>query len=66
MASNIAFDPQLLEEAVKVGHHKTKREAINSALKEYVIRHKQLNLIGCFGSIDLDTDYDYKEARKRK
>lgn len=66
MASNIAFDPFLLEEAVRVGHHKTKREAINSALKEYVMRHKQLNLIKLFGKVDFDSDYDYKAVRKRK
>lgn len=66
MASNIAFDPFLLEEAVRVGHHKTKKEAINSALKEYVMRHKQLNLIKLFGKVDFDSDYDYKAVRKRK
>lgn len=45
MASKVAFDSELLEKAVLVGHHKTKKEAINSALKEYVMRHTQLNLV---------------------
>ncbi|MBA2369864.1 MAG: type II toxin-antitoxin system VapB family antitoxin [Candidatus Protochlamydia sp.] len=66
MASNIAFDPYLLEEAVRIGHHKTKKEAINSALKEYIMRHKQLNLIEFFGKVDFDDDYDYKKARKKR
>lgn len=66
MASNIAFDPLLLEEAVVVGHHKSKKEAINSALKEYVMRHKQLNLLQFFGKVDFATDYDYKSARKNR
>ena len=65
MASNIAFDLFLLEEAVKMGHHKTKKEAINAALKEYVMRHKQLNLIKFFGKVKFDPQYDYKAARKR-
>lgn len=65
MASNIAFDIDLLEEAVRVGHHKTKKEAINAALKEYVMRHNQLKLIELFGKIDFDDNYDYKAARRR-
>jgi hypothetical protein len=63
MERNIAIDPKLLEEAVLIGHHKTKREAINSALKEYVMRHKQMNIVNFFGKVDYATDYDYKEAR---
>jgi Arc/MetJ family transcription regulator len=66
MASNIAFDPLLLQEAVRVGHHKTKKDAINSALKEYVMRHRQLELIEFFQEVDFDPDYDYKAARKRR
>ncbi len=66
MASNIAYDPILLEEAVEVGHHKTKRAAINTALKEYVMRHKQLNLVGLFGKVDYAKDYDHKSARKKR
>lgn len=66
MASNIAFDPLLLEEAVKVGHHKTKKEAINTALKEYVMRHNQLNLVNFFGKVAFASDYDYKAARKKR
>ena len=66
MASNIAFDSALLEEAVRIGHHKTKKEAINSALKEYVMRHRQLDLVNFFGKVDFDSDYDYKAARKNR
>ena len=66
MASNIAFDTELLEEAVQIGHHKTKKEAINSALKEYVMRHKQRKLVKFFGKVEFDVHYDYKAARKKR
>lgn len=65
IANNIAFDSELLEEAVIVGHHKSKKEAINAALKEYVMRRKQLKIIDFFGDVDWD-NYDYKKARKKR
>ena len=36
MATNLQIDPQLLEQALKVGGHRTKRETVNEALAEYV------------------------------
>lgn len=65
MASDFEFE-QLLDEAVLVGHHKSKKEAMNSALKEYVMRHKQLNLVKLFGKINYAKDYDYKSGRKNR
>lgn len=65
MATNLAIDIDLLNEAVKVGKHKTKKEAVNQALKEYILRRKQSGIVQLFGKIDFDPDYDYKKARKR-
>jgi hypothetical protein len=31
MPTNLALDDKLIEEARKVGHHKTKREAVSAA-----------------------------------
>ena len=41
MATNLAIDEELLKEAQKVGNHKTKKETVNEALKEYIQRKKQ-------------------------
>ncbi len=65
MATNLNIDQELLREAVEMGHHKTKREAVNMALKEYVQKRKQMGIVKLFGTLDWDGDYDYKEERKR-
>jgi hypothetical protein len=65
MATNLAIDDKLILKAVKVGKHKTKREAVNAALKDYIARKNQLKVISLFGKIDFDQKYDYKKARNR-
>jgi Arc/MetJ family transcription regulator len=66
MATNLAIDDTLLKEAQRIGRHKTKKATVTEALKEYIRRRKQLEIMNLFGSIDYDDDYDYKEARNRK
>jgi hypothetical protein len=66
MPTNLALDDKLIEEARRVGKHKTKKEAVTVALKEYVQRRKQLKIIDLFGTIDYDPNYDYKAERRRK
>ncbi len=66
MATNLALDDRLVEEARRVGRHKTKREAVSAALAEYVKRRKQLRILDIFGTVDFDPKYDYKAERRRK
>ncbi|NUQ36056.1 MAG: type II toxin-antitoxin system VapB family antitoxin [Planctomycetaceae bacterium] len=66
MPTNLALDDRLIDEAVKVGHHSTKKAAVTAALEEYVKRHKQQRILELFGKVDYDPKYDYKAARKRK
>lgn len=65
MATNLALDDKLIMQALEVGHHKTKKEAVTTALKEYIAHKKQLNIFKLFGSVDFDKNYDYKKARSR-
>ena len=65
MATNLALDDKLIMQAQKVGCHKTKKEAVTAALKEYVAHKKQLTIKKLFGTIDFDSDYDYRKARNR-
>jgi Arc/MetJ family transcription regulator len=65
MATNLALDDKLIEEAKRAGDHKTKREAVTAALNEYVRRKKQVRLLDAFGTFDFDPAYDYKAARQR-
>ncbi len=63
MATNLAIDDQLIVTAQKIGHHKTKREAVTEALKEYIQLKKQQKVLNLFGKIDYDADYNYKAQR---
>jgi Arc/MetJ family transcription regulator len=65
MATNLAIDNKLILEALNIGHHKTKKEAVTTALKEYITHKKQAEITSLFGKIEFDAKYDYKKARKR-
>jgi len=66
MATNLALDDALIEEARQTGGHKTKKEAVTKALEEYIRRRKQLRILESFGTVDFDPAYDYKTERRRK
>jgi Arc/MetJ family transcription regulator len=62
--TNLAIDDTLLEEALKVGGHRTKRATVNEALKEYIQRRRRRGILKLIGTIDFDPAYDYKRARR--
>ena len=64
MATNLKCDDKLIEEARRIGRHKTKKDAVTAALVEYMQRHKQLRILGAFGTVDFDPKYDYKAERR--
>jgi Bacterial antitoxin of type II TA system, VapB len=66
MPTNLAIDDRLITQAKKLGRHRTKKEAVNAALDEYVRRRKQMEIVRLFGTVDYDENYDYKSERKRK
>jgi Arc/MetJ family transcription regulator len=66
MATNLALDDTLIDEARRIGKHKTKKEAVNAALTEYIARHKQLEILQYFGKLEYQEDYDYKKLRSRR
>jgi len=63
MATNLAIDNTLIEEAVKLGKHRTKKSAVTAALVEYIQKRKQKKIIELFNEIEYETDYDYKAQR---
>lgn len=63
MPTNLALDDELVTEAKRVGGHRTKRAAVNEALREYVARHKRRRVLNLFGKLEWDPDYDYKAER---
>lgn len=66
MPTNLALDDHLIEEAQKLGRHRTKKDAVTAALDEYVRRRKQQEILSLFGTIDFDDAYDYKRERRSK
>jgi hypothetical protein len=66
MPTNLAIDDKLIEEARLVGMHSTKKAVVTEALLEYIQRRKQVKIIKLFGTIEYESDYDYKEQRKVK
>ncbi|MDD3925926.1 MAG: type II toxin-antitoxin system VapB family antitoxin [bacterium] len=65
MASNLDIDYNLLEEAQKIGGHKTKKATVNEALAEYIHRHRQSEIPELFGKLEWNPEYDYKKERSR-
>lgn len=63
MPTNLAIDDDLLKLALKVGKLPTKNETVNQALKEFIEKRRQREIIQLFGKFDPDPDYDYKSGR---
>jgi hypothetical protein len=66
MATNLALDDTLIEQARRAGKHRTKKEAVTSALREYVRRRRQLAILDLVGQVPFDEAYGHKPLRHRK
>jgi Arc/MetJ family transcription regulator len=64
VATNIELNETLLTKAMKLGGMRTKKEAVNEALAEYVQRREQLKITELFGKVQFDEAFDYKAQRK--
>ena len=63
MATNLALDDGLIEEARQLGGLRTKKDVVTQALLEYVQRRKQLKLLDWFGTVDFAEDFDAQSQR---
>ena len=66
MATNLAIDNALLEEALAVSGERTKKAAVTRALEEFIARRRQKRLRELFGRLEWDPSYDYKRERGRR
>jgi Arc/MetJ family transcription regulator len=64
MATNLAVDDKLIEEARKIGGHRTKKATVTEALEEYIQRRQQMRILRLFGQVEYEPGYDYKEQRR--
>jgi Arc/MetJ family transcription regulator len=56
MRTNIVIDDRLMAEAMKVGRFKTKREAVEAALRRLVQANRYQRMIELFGRIEWEGD----------
>jgi Arc/MetJ family transcription regulator len=66
MATNLALDDSLIAEAVRIGDHRTKKEAVTAALQEYVQSRKRREIFELIGKVDYHDDYQPKLLRDRR
>lgn len=66
MPTNLNIDEELLDQALKLGGKRTKRETVNEALREYILYRKRIKALELVGKIDFAPGYDYKAARRKQ
>jgi Arc/MetJ family transcription regulator len=64
MRTNTVLDEELVEEALRFGGAKSKRELIHNALREYVEHRRRLNLLDLEGKLEFSEGHDYKALRE--
>ena len=65
MATNLAIDDRLLDEAKRIGGHRTKKATVTQALQEYIQHRKQVKIVELFDTVDFDPKYNYKKQRRK-
>jgi Arc/MetJ family transcription regulator len=66
MRTNIDLNDELIQEVLQLSGLKTKKDAVNEALTEYIWNHNRKNLAELRGAIAFSDGYDYKAARRRR
>jgi Bacterial antitoxin of type II TA system, VapB len=66
MPTYLAIDDRLIEQAEKLGRHRTKKDAVTAALVEYIQRRKQQDILALFGTINYEANYEHKKERAKK
>jgi Arc/MetJ-type ribon-helix-helix transcriptional regulator len=69
MASHIRTDKALdalIDEVVKLGRFRSKEEAVDAALREYVQRQEQASILELAGTIEYGDGDGHKKLRSRK
>ena len=56
MPTNLAIDDNLINEAKRIGNHKTKKAVVTEALEEYIQRRKQMEIGGLFALLFTKTN----------
>ncbi|MDY7013912.1 MAG: type II toxin-antitoxin system VapB family antitoxin [Cyanobacteriota bacterium] len=63
MTKSLNVNAALLQEALELTGDITIETLVETALREYIQRRKQMKILEIFGTIDYDEDYNYKQQR---
>lgn len=61
--TNIVIDDKLMKDAMKTAGARTKREAVEIALRDFVLKGRRKNVLELVGKGMIDPDYDVRIAR---
>ena len=64
MATNIDIDEQLLAHVQEAGRYRTKREAVNSALREHLGMMRQQDALKSLGEFEFVSGWEDKATRR--
>jgi Arc/MetJ family transcription regulator len=64
MRTNIVLDEKLIRQAMRLAKAKTMREAVDTALRDYVARARQRDILALVGKDLIAPDYDVRAARR--
>ena len=65
MRTNIVLDDRLVKEAMRLSKVRTKREAVDLALRVYVARSKQRDILKLLDETLIMPGYDVRAVRRR-
>jgi Arc/MetJ family transcription regulator len=64
MRTNIVLDDKLIDEAMRVTRLRTKREVVDLALRELLVKHRAQRVKVLRGRPLIDPAYDIREVRE--
>jgi Arc/MetJ family transcription regulator len=64
MRTNIDIDDKIMQDAMRAGGFKTKKEAVEAALRVLVRQHKQRDILKLFGKVAWEGDLDEMRTSK--
>ena len=66
METRLSVDAELVQRALAVSGHRTKRAVLAQALREFIARRSQKRLLELMRNLEWDNTFDYKVARSRR
>jgi len=63
MATNLAIDDRLIEEARRIAKLRTKKETVTRALEEFIEGRRQRRILKVLGTFQFRDNWNYKSDR---